>query len=169
MCLFIIIDWGIDLLHFSPAGHPTRCVVTRTPLLSLRVPVHGLLQVSTIHSHTSTSLPPPSNLAYPIVQEDNSLARTFQHSCHGGMYGNSRVVRWWHFMRAGFSIPDHARCLPQAHFCSKTNFSKLRKAPHNLTYFKWINREVIESRLDLSLRERENAPTIIFGTSLLFL
>ena len=30
--------------------------------------------------------------------------------CHGGMYGNSRVVRLWHFVRSGFPIPDHARC-----------------------------------------------------------
>ena len=28
---------------------------------------------------------------------------------HGGMYGNSRVVRWWHFVRSGFPISDHAR------------------------------------------------------------
>ena len=26
------------------------------------------------------------------------------------MYGSSRVVRWWHFVRSGIGNPDHARC-----------------------------------------------------------
>ena len=30
--------------------------------------------------------------------------------CHGGMYGSSRVVRWWHFVWSGIGNPDHARC-----------------------------------------------------------
>ena len=24
--------------------------------------------------------------------------------CHGGIYGNSRVLRWWHFVRSGLGI-----------------------------------------------------------------
>ena len=59
--LEILIDWLIDSPHFSPAGYPTRHVVTRTPLLSLQVPVHSLLsriRTPTTHSHTSTSPPP---------------------------------------------------------------------------------------------------------------
>ena len=77
------IDWLIDLLHFSPAGYPTRHLVTRTSLLSLRVQVHGLLsriRASTIHSHMSTYPPPRRIQPTHLYKRTSSLARTIQHS-----------------------------------------------------------------------------------------
>ena len=58
----------IYFTYFSPAGYPTRHLVTRTSLLSLRVPVHCLLsriRTSIIYSHTSTSPPPPVESSLP--------------------------------------------------------------------------------------------------------
>ena len=73
----------IDLLHFSPAGYPTQHVVTRTLLLSLRVPVYCLfsrIQALTIHSHTSTFSPPRQIQRTRLYNRTGSLARTIQHS-----------------------------------------------------------------------------------------
>ena len=70
-------------LYLSPAGYPTRHVVTTTHLLYVRVPVHSLIsriRASTIHLHTSTSPTPRRNQPTCLYKRTSSLAWTIQHN-----------------------------------------------------------------------------------------